>query len=396
MISVYNNKQNCCGCTACKFSCPTSAIEMVEDNEGFLYPIIEQNSCIDCGRCRSVCSFNNNYLKNNDFELPIVLAVKHKNNDIRMSSTSGGVFTALSDYILDNSGVVFGAKFDENKKVIHSKAFTKLERDKFNGSKYVQSDLNDVFKDIKNLIRKNKKVLFSGTPCQCAGLRSFLTNENVENLVICDIVCHGVPSPLMFKEHIKRLELVKNSVISNYFFRDKILGWHAHNEVAVFKNGKKEFLTSNMERHKLLFHSHFIMRPSCYECVFTNLNRPSDITMGDFWGIERSMPDFDDNKGVSLILINSLKGKSLFEKIKDKLEYRISNIDDCMQPNLKQPTTKPKNRDEFWNDYFEKGYKFVIKKYIGLNKKKQLRYFVKKIIYSIGMYDLYNRYISRK
>lgn len=389
MISVYDKKVNCSGCTACKFICPTRAIIMIQDEEGFLYPEINQDLCIDCGKCREVCAFNNQYDYNHDFEEPKVLAVKHKDINVRKTSTSGGMFTAISDYILDCSGVVFGAKFDESMKVIHSSAVSKYERDNFKGSKYVQSDLNDTFYQIKKLLEKNNRVLFTGTPCQNAGLRSFLKNEKTENLITCDIVCHGVPSPLMWKEHVEYLNMKKKSNIKNYNFRSKILGWHSHNEVATFIDESRECLTENMERYKLLFHSRNILRPSCHKCVYTNFRRPSDITIADFWGIEKSMPEYDDNMGVSLVLINSAKGNRLFEEVKNSVDYRVSNINDCIQPNLKQPSNESINRSSFWIDYYKHGYKYVGDKYLGLNKKKKIKYLLKKAAYSIGVLKLY-------
>ena len=208
MISVFDIKEDCCGCTACQHICPTKAIEMKPDEEGFLYPEINQELCNDCGLCRKVCAFQNGYDISDNFATPKVYAVKNKHEDVRMASSSGGIFSAISDHILDSDGLVSGVAFDENMNAAHKIAATKEERDEFRGSKYVQSELNHVYSEIKSLLKQNKTVLFTGTPCQNAGLKYFLDLARVktENLILCDIVCHGTPSPLLWKEHIRQLE----------------------------------------------------------------------------------------------------------------------------------------------------------------------------------------------
>ena len=394
MISVYKSKECCSGCTACRFACPVSAIDMIQDDEGFLYPYIIQEKCINCGKCRKVCNFKESYDHKQSYQQE-VLAVKHLDDTIRMSSTSGGMFTAMSDYIIDNNGVVYGACFDENLRVIHKKATSKDERDLFKGSKYVQSDLNNVLIEIKTLLEQQNLVLFCGTPCQVAGLKGFLSDIDTQNLFTCDLVCHGVTSPMIWNDHLKHLEIDKGIKVINYSFRSKMLGWHSHTEVAEFENGKKEYLTLNMQRYKLLYHSNYILRPSCYNCVFANYDRLSDITLGDFWGIDRVMPDYDDNKGISLVLINSHKGKILFDHVKEKVEYRISSKSECVQPNLECPTKKPETREVFWDDYFREGYKYVTDKYFCLNKRKRLKYFIIRLGYNTGLLSMFQQYIRR-
>lgn len=363
MITLFDRKQDCCGCTACRNICPNSAIHMKPDEEGFLYPFIKEESCVNCELCKKVCAFQSGYDISCNFDIPYVYAVKHRDEKVRLSSTSGGAFTALSDYILSQNGIIYGVKFDEQFNIIHSKAVTKEERDNFKGSKYVQSDLKDSFIEIKSLLKEGKYILFTGTPCQVSGLKSYLKNINMEKLFLCDIVCHGTPSPLMWKEHIKYTELKKKSKIINYYCRSKIKGWHGHNELNVFKNGLKDYKSSLSQKHKILFYSHNILRPSCHICKYTNLHRPSDITIADFWGIEKCMSDFDDNKGVSLILINTIKGKDLFNKIKNELDYMQSDIKSCLQPQLQYPNKASPMRDMFWEDYKKFGYIYIIKKY---------------------------------
>jgi coenzyme F420-reducing hydrogenase beta subunit len=374
MNFVYDKKENCCGCTACKYVCPVNAIEMVRDTEGFLYPQINQELCIDCKKCILVCAFQKEEVLFN--KTPEVFAVKHKSEQVRESSTSGGVFTAISDYFLKNNGIVYGVKFDDKFNVMHDKATTAAERDKFRGSKYVQSSLGNTYVEIAELLKNEKKVLFTGTPCQVSGLLNFLYAKkiNCENLITVDTVCYGVPSPLMWENHIKSLE--RKHKVANYFFRSKIIGWHESKELVEYSNDKFDYKTTFFQKHKVLFYSCLILRPSCHVCRFTSINRVSDITMADFWGIEKSMPDFDDNKGISLVLVNSDKGKSVFDKISESLIVRPSNASECLQPQLQQPVITSPLRNSFWEDYYRFGYKYICKKYAKCSFLAGLKSFV--------------------
>lgn len=376
MISVFEKKEECCGCTACKHICPTNAIQMKSDEEGFLFPSINQKLCIDCRLCKKVCAFQNGYDISKNLKKPKVYAAKHKNDSIRMNSTSGGAFTAISDYILDNNGVIFGVSFDDNMHVVHKMAKTQDERDKFKGSKYVQSDLKDVYMEIKKLLEKETCVLFTGTPCQTAGLGRFLSNVNTEKLILCDIVCHGTPSPLIWKEHIIHLEKKVGQNISSYKFRDKLIGWGGANTTIRFAD--KNLKNNSLARTYInLYFSHNILRHSCHNCKYTNLQRPSDITIADFWGIEKHMPEFNDNKGISLVLVNSSKGERVLESIINDLIVEESNTDDCLQPQLQESSKKSELRNQFWDDYNSKGYEYIAKKYGGYNFKNRTKSYVK-------------------
>lgn len=387
MISVFDKKENCCGCTACKSICPTKAIKMFSNEEGFLYPQIDQSLCIDCGLCRKVCPFINQVDTSENYSEPIVYAVKHKNNNIRKTSTSGGVYTAISDYSLKNSGSVYGAKFDDNFNVIHSKATTHEGREKFKGSKYVQSDLKDIFKDIQYELNNGKDVLFTGTGCQAAGLKNFLnkTHTKSEKLIVNDIICHGTPSPLLWKDYLNFIQ-VDNKLV-DYSFRYKEKGWRGYNVKAQFENGKVEINTLRLKSFTVLFGSDMALRPSCYNCPFANIKRPSDIMIGDFWGIEKTIPEIDDNKGISLVLISTPKGKAVYDKIRGELEDWESDIKACLQPNLIKPTKMPDKREEFWHDYFEKGFDFVAKKYGGINVQSIVKNNLRRILHSLGLLE---------
>lgn len=377
MIELFEIKEQCCGCTACENICPKQAITMENDEEGFLYPKINIEKCVECGLCKHICNFQKREVKDKEINIKEIYAVKHKNESIRLRSTSGGVFTAISDHVFEIGGIVYGAAFDEKMKVCHQRASKKEERDKFRGSKYVQSDLKGTFYEIKNLLKQGKYVLFTGTPCQVDGLRNYLKKENNENLITCDIVCHGTPSPLIFKEYLNFIENKNNDKVINYYCRDKINGWHTHTERALYMCGKEDYKSTSMQIYKTLFFSHNILRPACHTCKYTNLNRCSDITIADFWGIEKSMPEFDDNKGISLVLLNSEKGKKVFSSIKDDIVFRTSKLEQCLQPQLQYPSKVANTRNMFWSDYYKFGFEFVAKKYGRYNLKSRIKFKIK-------------------
>lgn len=379
-MNLAIDKSKCCACTACKNVCPKQAIEMISDEKGFLYPKIDENKCIKCGLCENVCFYNTGYKTLDDHLDKIeTYAVKHKDFNIRMNSRSGGIFTALSDYILDNKGVIYGVGYKENFVVCYKRAETKEERNKFRGSKYVQSELNDIFKRVKNDLENDRWVLFSGTPCHVAGLVKYLGKKKFEKLLLIDIVCHGVPSPKMFNDYINYIEKRYNDKVNDFDFRDKNFGWDQSKESFNIK-GKKYAQTV----YSNLFNSCLSFRDSCYNCQFTNLNRPSDITIGDCWGIAGNRPDIDDNKGVSLVIINTEKGKFIQENILSNLEYYVIDINDYLQPRLREPNKRSEKVDGFWNDYLNNGFTYIAKKYGTITLfgrvKRKIKHILLKII----------------
>lgn len=378
-MNLAIDKSKCCACTACKNICPKQAIEMISDEKGFLYPKINENRCIKCGLCEKVCFYNTGYKVLDDHLNKIeTYAVKHKDFNIRMNSRSGGIFTALSDYILDNKGVIYGVGYKENFIVCYKRAETKKERNKFRGSKYVQSELNDIFKQVKNDLENGRWVLFSGTPCHVAGLVKYLGKKKFEKLLLVDVVCHGVPSPKTFKDYINYVERKYNGKVDNFDFRDKTFGWNTHIESFIINNKK---YSSNIYTN--LFCSHLGFRESCYTCQVANLNRPSDITIADCWGIAENRPDIDDNKGVSLVIVNTKKGKTIQEKILSDLEYYIIDINDYMQPQLRGPNKRSEKVDVFWNDYLNNGFTYIAKKYGTITFWNRVKGKIKRIVFKI-------------
>lgn len=396
---LFNEKNECYGCGACKNVCPKHAITMSVDEEGFLYPVIDSKLCVDCGLCISKCQIHNLPIRSNDE--PIVIAAQNKNDKIRAESTSGGAFSAFAEKILDEVGAVYGAAYEEGFAVRHSRVESEESYTKFRGSKYCQSDLNSCYIQVKKDLQDGIRVLFSGTPCQIAGLKCFLGSDaENENLILLEILCHGAPSPLMWKEHIALLEKTRNSKIKTYKNRSKVAGWHGHNEHVFFGNGKDEYKTKLSQNHKDLFYAHLTIRPSCYSCDYAGMPRVADISIADYWGIEKCLPDFDDNKGTSLVIINNEKGRTFFESVKSCFDIRDSNLEDAFRDNHKKPAKMNINRDNFWNDYHAYGYLYVLKKYSSYTTagkaKRQMKFFAKRLSKTIGVYTFIHKFTQKK
>ena len=291
----------------------------------------------------------------------LVFAVKHKDEFTRANSRSGGIFTAISDQFL-NGGVVYGCIMGTQYKAVHIRATTKEQRDLMRGSKYIQSDIGDSFKNIKTDLENGYNVLFSGVPCQVAGLRNYL-RKDYDNLVCIDILCHGVPSPKVWKTFVEWNEKKNDALAKIVNFRDKSeVGWRDHVESLTFEDGKK--ISSSVYTN--IFYGHNSLRKSCYHCPFKNLNRVGDISIADYWGIENNVPEFDDNKGVSLVLINTDKGMKYFENAKSVVDWKATSIETSMQNALRISYPEPETRDQFWKDFESKDFTYIAKKYGGL------------------------------
>ncbi len=351
------NRDRCSGCTTCALLCPERAISLVEDQEGFIYPKVAESRCVDCGLCLIVCpAAKDDYLCSaTQLDSPIAYAAKHRVDGVRVNSTSGGVFISLSDYILSRGGVVCGAIFNSTtQRVEHTLATTVEERDMMRGSKYVQSYLGDIFLKIRALLESGAEVLFTGTPCQTAGLYALL-KEDYSNLYVVDILCHSTPSPLILKDMIKSY----TPKATNIRFRDKSLGWRSSYGVKVVDANNIYPDTIFLK----LYWKGLISRPSCYRCNFTNLRRPSDITLGDYWGINKVNGSFEDQLGVSSVLINSKRGEVLFNAVKLSLETLQTTLNESMQDCMSRRAKSSYRRASFWRDYRIKGYSYVAAKY---------------------------------
>lgn len=380
MIQI-KDKADCCGCTACASICPKDAITMEPDTLGFKYPKVDLDKCINCGLCEKVCAFNDNYDKSRNLKEPEIYAARHKDIHEIETSRSGAAFIAISDYILENGGIVYGVGYKDHFRVAHKRATTKEERNEFKGSKYVQSDLDGIFRQVKEDLKQGNTVLFSGTPCQTAGLNSYIGKKLRENLVLVDIVCHGVPSPYIWRDYLAYIEKKYKNEVVKVDFRDKSrIGWSGHIESYIFNNKMKK--ESNI--YTYLFYSHIMFRKSCYKCHYTNTIRPSDLTIADYWGWEKTDNYFNvDNKGCPLIMCNTIKGKSIFFTIQNDLNIRSVKKENCLQPNMCQPSYIHKNRNIFEYQYGKLGFNYIMYRYANIGiiwKLRKLKTKITKLI----------------
>lgn len=343
---------------------------MKPDRLGFKYPEVNLDLCIECGACERVCAFNDHYDTSANLPAPEAYAIRHKDMAHLETSRSGGAFVAVSDYILSIGGVVYGAGYIDHFRVAHKRATTPGGRDEFKGSKYVQSDLSGIFRMVKADLKAGLPVMFSGTPCQTAGLLSFISPRLRENLYVVDIVCHGVPGPYIWRDYIAYIEKKMGAPLISVDFRDKKhFGWTAHRES--FQTAGK-FRPDNT--YTYLFYEHIMFRHSCGVCPFTNLKRPSDITLADFWGWQKAVPGFNaDDKGVSLVLCNTEKGRALLDRVKESLDMRPTVPDVEKNPNFKRPSIISPSRDRFEDEYAAKGLGYVMRRYGNIGVRYKLK-----------------------
>ena len=377
-----HNAGECCGCSACNAVCPQKAISMKLDSKGFLAPVINEERCVHCNLCRNVCSF---HLNNTcDHSVLSGYAMSHSDAAVLKKSRSGGAFYALASVIInDFNGSVWGAAFDESLKVIHTKITSVNELSRLQGSKYVQSEMGEAFEDVYKELQTGKYVLFSGTACQVAGLESYLKKKrsNTEHLLTCDIICQGVPSPAVYKDYLDYLENKYKKKLSYFNFRDPSrIGWEGHEESFSFAGSSKRYYSRSFSN---LYYRYY-MRESCFECKYTNLHRPGDFSLGDFWGIKEKYPDYYEKNGNSLVLINSEKGESFFERIKPFMKYVAVDIEDALQPRLRSPASKPDSYDRFWDDFASGITGYCIEKYGRESLKSKIVYFIKPVLRKIG------------
>lgn len=333
-------KHECYGCYACKEVCPTNAIVMEEDSEGFRYPVVDEAKCINCGACNKACIRKTSHKIEYAGQYPKVYSVMNKEEEVRMKSSSGAIFPELARYIIEEKkGYVVGVKYNEDMKVVSSIADNMEDVKAFYGSKYVKSDFDGIYPKIKQLLNDNKTVLYSGLPCECAALRSYL-RKDYENLFICEILCHAAPSPKIFEQYLDYLRKKYKSRVVNLTFRNKSTGWLIHkcSMVIEFENGKNLSVNSRRNNYFRAFLNDYISRPSCSSCEYTYKNRVGDITIGDFWGIKDIDPSMFDDKGVSLITLNDDKGSKIWDNIKEKFIYKESDMAAAFKKNHSKPS----------------------------------------------------------
>lgn len=314
MINI-TDKKNCCGCGACAQSCPVGCISMTADEEGFLYPSVDVTRCVDCGLCNYVCPILNRGEVPRNIK---VYAAVCNDEEVRRTSSSGGVFSLLAEQVLAEGGAVFGAAFDDDFSVHHVMIERREDLYLVKGSKYLQSRIENTYAEAEKILKSGRIVLFSGTGCQIAGLKNFLKRE-YNNLYTIDVFCHGVPSPAVWDKYLKNQEAVFGRKAENVFFRAKTQSWHQFSMRIEFSDGEVYDCTHREDAFMKVFLDNLCLRPSCYDCKFRESSSGADLTIGDAWGVENWMPHMDDNKGTSVVVVNTEKGQKLWDAIQGQL-----------------------------------------------------------------------------
>ncbi len=389
-----NDKSKCCGCTACKSICPKNAIEMQEDEEGFLYPIVNKDECVNCGLCRKVCPILNKD-KEEKFEQKAYV-VNNKDEQTRKESTSGGAFTAIAEYVIEKGGVVFGAALNKDFKVEHTYVEQKEELRKFRGSKYVQSDLKDTFREAKEFLNQDRWVCYSGTPCQIEGLKKYLGKE-YEKLVTVDIVCRAIPSPLVYRKYLIYQQEKLHGDINKIIFRDKRKYGYKYPTITI--QNDKNLYQKGVETDPYLrsFFSNIADRPCCYDCQFKKMYRKSDITIWDCFVVENFSKELDDDKGSTRVLIHTEKGKNIYENIKSKFNaVEVSNeqLTKGMTEMFESVKENP-IRKEFFENINKMNEKDFFEKYFPDNMNVKLERTMKIFLTKTGAYKKIKKVVRK-
>lgn len=386
MIEI-KSKKNCCGCSACYSICPKNCIEMKADEEGFLYPDVNKNLCINCGLCERVCPIINK-VEEKAFEQEGYL-VQNKDEKIRKESTSGGAFSAIAKYVLDRKGVVFGVQYDDNLNVVHSYIENELDLKLYRNSKYVQSRIGETFKQAKRFLDEDRWVCFSGTPCQIEGLKKYLKND-YNKLITVDVVCHAVPSPFVWKKYLEVQRKKYGNDIKNIVFRDKKYYGYKYSQMTIRNNKGKDLCHLGVESDIMLraFFSDICDRPSCYECAFKKRYRVSDFTIWDCFITGLIAKDFDDDKGTTRVLIQSQKGKGIFNDIQNDFKYKNIKSDLLVKDVYEMIHSVKMNikRNCFMNDLNKIPSEELFEKYFKDTWNVKLERLIRKIAVITGLY----------
>lgn len=367
---------------------------MDTDSEGFWYPTVDLARCNDCNLCVEVCPvLQKKEIKNE----PKAYACINKDELTRLKSSSGGIFSLIAEKVIDNGGVVFGAKFNDSFEVVHGGIDNKAGLESFRGSKYVQSKIGDTYKQAKEYLNQGKQVLFSGTPCQIGGLKAYLMKP-YDNLLCVDLICHGVPSPAVFKKYIEYQENITGSSVKKIAFRNKDEGCKLYSMAILFENSVKYRRNLREDLYLRIFLSDVCLRPSCYSCAFKTLHRESDITLADFWNSQNILPEMDGEKGTSLVFINSQNGEKMFKKIQDDMMYKdvdINNAVDYNRAAIKSANLNPK-RDVFFKEFNHLDFDVLAEKYSYNENKNRYKKLIRKALHKLGLLEIAKKVLRRK
>lgn len=391
MIEI-KDKKYCSGCTACESICPKECIQMKADEEGFLYPAVDTEKCIHCGACNRVCPIQNP-IKEEEKEQKAYL-VQHKDEQVRLESSAGGAFTAIATTVIEKGGVVFGAAYDENFQVHHTYVENIKDLKRFRNSKYVQSNLGDSFKQVKNFLKEGRWVCFSGTPCQIEGLYKYVGPHN--KLILVDVVCHGIPSPLIWNKYLEYQD-VKNSRLDNIRFRDKFYGYK-YSTMSMVKGGKNIYHAgSQLDPMLRAFFSDTCDRPSCYECPFKKRYRVSDLTIWDCFSVYDFDKQMDDDKGTTRVLCHTGKGKDVVSEIQRLVKCKevqperlVAGVKEMTESVMVNP-----KRQEFMADAKVLSGEDLFDKYYPVTIKVKAKTMIRKILLVTGIYGTMKKCLNR-
>lgn len=345
-MELFAEKNQCCGCMACADACPKGAISARADREGFWYPEIRQELCVDCGQCAAVCPLSGGKSEKRSRRY---FAAQAKDPALRGVSTSGAMFPILAEQVLEGGGAVYGAAFDGAMRVAHRRAAGREELEPLLQTKYVQSSTAGIFRRVRQDLAEGRQVLFVGTPCQTEALRRFCP-EKAPGLVLADLICYGVPSPGVWERYVSHLEKKHCGRLTAFHFRDKRKGNDGH--TVSYTAGGQEYVKDYLaDLFSAMYFSNLMHRPSCHSCPFTTVERNSDLTIGDFWGVEKVFPEWNDGMGTSLVIVHSERGQALWDRVCGRLRWGECQKEDVLQPRLLSPTQPASKRGRFFALY---------------------------------------------
>lgn len=389
-------KERCCGCAACMHVCPVGAITWTRNREGFGEPVIDDHKCIDCGLCRKVCPYEQTTV-GKDAE-PQIYAAVHKDPEVVQKSSSGGVFTALSDWILSQGGVIYGVTYGKDYQITYCRCEDQKGRDEMRGSKYVQCSAEGVYDQVEQDLRAGRYVMFTGTPCQNYGLRRCmeLGKTDVNRLYTCENICHGGSSPRVWEEYLKyiRKHVLKGRKILSFSMRSKKTAWQKQCLDCSTECGDESSILNKGASWNKLYLTTYPTRQSCFHCPFTSYLRLSDITTADYWNIENARVDIDYSGGVSLALVNTQKGQEWFEKCRKDLTVCKSTKKECWQIHLEKPAVYTAKRKQFWKE-FEQNPQETVRKYAKGSLFNKLTRMISPVLRKIGLYTLAVHILSK-
>lgn len=391
MFLDSGDKNQCCGCMACSQICSVSVIEMKQDEKGFFYPVLDKEKCVNCGRCRKVCPMEENFV--GQTAEPDIYAVKNKKEEVLKNSSSGGMFSVLAEWVLAQNGVVYGVAFDESFTVRHMRATGKEQVLAFRGSKYVESDISEVYRSLENDLKNSLTVLLTGTPCQISAVTKYLTQRrtDTEKLYTCDNICHGVPSRKVWSDYLdilKKKYIAADDEITYIHMRSKKVSWKVKTLDIRLGSGNIDEKVNELSFNKL-YETLLLHRTSCFNCKYTSYMRLADFSVGDFWNAESSQLAFDIEGGVNTVLVNTEKGRTLFETLRPFMEVENISKEAAWQAHLEYSSKKPSKYEEFWKEYNEASDKeIVICRYMKGSLLTRIIRKMSPVLRKLGLYTL--------